>query len=222
MSSFEIIRSKLEIMAATKDRLSIENIAAIMTLRWLDGRDSKEVFSDNVFQTFISNYVVTPKDSVAMLRIYCDGSCLNNGKTGISQAAFGVYVTRDDIEVFKHSEKIPESLPQTNQRAELSALLYALQYASENGGPTISVEIYTDSKYAINCIETWGPTWESKDWKKYDGKPIHHLDLVQPCVSILKSCKDFVSLHYIAAHTGKIDIISRGNDMADRLARSIH
>ena len=64
--------------------------------------------------------------------------------------------------------------PQTNQRAELTAILRAL----ETIGVTQDVEIRTDSKYSIQCVTEWYVNWERNGWKTRDG-PVKNKDLVQ-------------------------------------------
>ncbi len=147
--------------------------------------------------------------------VYCDGSCTNNGRAG-ARAGYGVYVTDNGVEKHRHSARLPESDAQTNQRAELLALMYALQYLGESGG---TGTIYTDSKYAMQCVQTWGPTWETAGWKKADKKPILHLDIIQPLCGLWNMVKSRVTLQHVAGHSGLSDPISRGNAMADTLAR---
>ena len=119
--------------------------------------------------------------------------------------------------MFSNGFRLGADESQTNQRAELSALLYALNYASENAAA--SVAIYTDSRYAIDCMVRWADGWAAAGWHKADKKPVLHSDLVIPCYALYKELGDKVRLHHIEAHTGYDDPHSRGNAVADRLAR---
>jgi ribonuclease HI len=149
--------------------------------------------------------------------IYCDGCCLNNGKPG-AVAGYGLVVyDAKGAEVCRVSKRLPPSEPQTNQRAELRALLHALTYISDKEYE--SVEIYTDSKYAINCVTKWSSGWEAAGWRKADGKPVLHVDLIRPCVEYLTTYGGNVCLYHVEAHTGGTDVRSRGNAIADMLAR---
>lgn len=145
------------------------------------------------------------------LEVYCDGSCTNNGKPD-ARAGYGIYVTKDGIAIHSHSARVPSTEAQTNQRAELLAIQYALNYVGESGKSAI---IYTDSKYTIDCLTTWAPAWEKAGWKKSDKKPILHLDVIQPTIDLLNMIKDRVHIQYVAGHSG-----NTGNDEADRLARA--
>jgi ribonuclease HI len=65
--------------------------------------------------------------------------------------------------------------PQTNQRAELTAILRALQKVSVDQ----DVQIHTDSKYSLNCITEWYRGWVAKGWKTQGGEDVKNKDLVQ-------------------------------------------
>ncbi|PYH75383.1 RnaseH-domain-containing protein [Aspergillus uvarum CBS 121591] len=76
-----------------------------------------------------------------MLRIYTDGSSLKNGRA-LASAGVGVYFGPGD------SRNVSEPLQgsrQTNQRAELTAILRALEIAPRHR----DVTIFTDSQYSI-------------------------------------------------------------------------
>ena len=155
------------------------------------------------------------KPPTGTLTIYCDGSCTSNGKPE-ARAGFGVYVTRDGFDIHRHSERIGDTEPQTNQRAELRGLQYALNYLAKSG--TAIGIIYTDSKYALNCLTTWGPGWEKRDWKKADGKDVLHQDLLKPMMETLQFLGKRCELRHVLGHTGAGDSASYGNAIADELA----
>ncbi|NBT47067.1 MAG: hypothetical protein EBT07_04510 [Actinobacteria bacterium] len=151
---------------------------------------------------------------MSRVAVFCDGSCLSNGKTAAS-AGFGICVMRDGAELHKYAAVVPDEQPQTNQRAELLALQYAIAYLAESGSVG---DIYTDSKYAIHCLTEWGPTWAKNGWRKSDKKPVLHVDIIQPMLELWKTLRD-VELHHVFGHTNGTDAISLGNAVADRLAR---
>jgi ribonuclease HI len=74
--------------------------------------------------------------------------------------------------------------PQTNQRAELTALLKGVELAEsqlrQQNGIT-KIQIWSDSQYSINCASVWGLTWKKNGWKKQGG-PIQHLDIIRTLV----------------------------------------
>ena len=82
------------------------------------------------------------------------------------------------------------------------------------------INIYTDSKYSINCLKVWPIKWEKNNWtKKGDTQKgeIQNLDLIKRGYELCKQHKN-VSLIHIKAHTGLTDELSKGNEGADALA----
>ncbi|KAE8365481.1 ribonuclease H-like domain-containing protein [Aspergillus caelatus] len=106
-----------------------------------------------------------------MLRIYTDGSSLNNGRA-LASAGVGVYFGPGD------NRNVSEPLKgsrQTNQRAELTAILRALDIAPRHR----DVTIFTDSQYAIKCVTVWYVKWQRNKWLTSDNKPVENKDLVE-------------------------------------------
>lgn len=148
------------------------------------------------------------------ITLFVDGSCHRNGQVG-AKAGFGVYIVRGDEELVRLGMKLEPSEPQTNQRAELRGLFYALNYLAEGGQRGT---IYTDSKYSIDCLKAWAPKWVLNGWRKADKKPVLHDDILKPMFELWLSLQNKVELLHVEAHTGRTDFISRGNAVADRLA----
>jgi len=148
--------------------------------------------------------------------IYCDGACLNNGRAD-ARAGYGVYFIGGDGTESRISQRVPAGDPQTNQRAELLALQHALRLAAESASETT---IYSDSRYALDCVAKWAAGWKARGWVKADKKPIMHLDLIQPMFELWSALRGRVTLEHVAAHTGKTDAASRGNAVADELANA--
>lgn len=108
-----------------------------------------------------------------------------------------------------------EALPgtrQTNQRAELTAILRALEIVPRNR----DASIITDSKYAIDCVTSWYINWRKNGWRTAAGKPVENKDLVE---SILTKIEERQKLgarsdfEWIKGHSNNV-----GNEAADRLA----
>jgi ribonuclease HI len=199
--------------------------ANYLELRKTFGRLNEEIFADPFLQEIIGaaqleiacGWRPTADALTKTHFIYCDGCCLGNGAVG-ARAGFGIYVTDASGSVqFVGSFRLPAEDAQTNQRAELQALNYALSIVSEN--PSIRYSIYTDSRYAMDCLEKWAPAWEASGWRKSDNKPVLHSDLIKDCLTLYRRESEHMKLHHISAHTGFDDPHSRGNAEADRLAR---
>ena len=81
------------------------------------------------------------------------------------------------------------------------------------------VIIYSDSRYAIRCCTTYGEKCFKKGWKNPNNKnkPIPNLELVQTGYLYCREYEN-IKFKHVAAHTGKQDRDSIGNENADRLA----
>ncbi|EED15006.1 ribonuclease H, putative [Talaromyces stipitatus ATCC 10500] len=149
-----------------------------------------------------------PTGPPGMLRIYTDGSSLGNGKK-IAQAGVGVYFGPND------TRNVSEPLKghrQTNQRAELTAIIRALEIAPRHR----PVTIVTDSRYAIDCVTNWFRKWVRNNWQTSDGKPVENKDLIQSIlvkISERDSLKVTTTFEWVKGHNR-----DAGNEAADRLA----
>ena len=144
----------------------------------------------------------------AQTKIFADGGCEPNpGKAGS-----GVAVYRDGcIAELWYGLYNPKG---TNNTAELHALHQALLMAEREIGQRATVAIFSDSKYAIQCVTQWAANWEKKGWKK-PGGDIRNLDLIQPAYALYTQLKKSVKVLHVNGHTGV-----EGNELADRM--SIH
>lgn len=169
-----------------------------------------------------------PTGPPGMLRIYTDGSSLKNGGA-LASAGIGVYFGPGDtrfvlfrltplmpsIDIRNPSRNVSEPLRgnrQTNQRAELTAILRALDIAPRHR----DITIVTDSQYAINCVTVWFISWRRNNWMTASKKPVENRDLVE---SILDKIEERESLkvktlfEWVKGHN-----LDKGNEEADRLA----
>ena len=178
-------------------------------------KDSKNnIINKTIINKKINENNIIKKDSKnkkETITIYTDGACKNNGKKN-AIAGIGVYCEN----VYNISEKIEGR--QTNQRAELYAILKALELTKIDDYST--VYIYTDSLYSINCITKWVYGWINNGWLDKKKKPVKNKDIIQPIHHIYKKYSNIRFIH-IEAHTNKTDIHSLGNAKADELATNI-
>lgn len=70
---------------------------------------------------------------------------------------------------------------QTNQRAELTAILRALEVAPRDR----PVAIYTDSNYSIKCLTDWYKKWEQNGWLNSARKPVENKDLIERVLALI-------------------------------------
>lgn len=149
-----------------------------------------------------------PLPPPGMLTIYTDGSSLRNGAAG-ARAGVGVYFGPGD------SKNVSEALSgtrQTNQRAELTAILRALDIAPRHR----DVTIYTDSRYSIDCVTNWYKNWKRNGWVTTNKKAVENRDLIQEVRARIEEREGLGRGTYfvwVKGHNG-----DRGNVEADRLA----
>jgi len=143
---------------------------------------------------------------MTMYTIYTDGACINNGKPN-ARAGWGAVLTNPEGDVLEVAGPVPVGEAQKNGRAELMALVEALERCTKPA-PII---LYTDSEYIAKACNGWLESWKAKGWRKSDRKPPEHLDLWQR-LDLLLQQKD-VSVRWVKGHSG-----DAGNDRADALA----
>ena len=149
---------------------------------------------------FLNNGV--KKEETNIIKVYTDGSCINNGKKG-SKAGIGIFFGNEDKRNVSRKLNLDRV---TNNVAELSALIEALDILKNESRDVI---IYTDSKYCILCCTSYGDKQRLKDWS--DNIP--NKDLVMEVYNKYRE-KDNIRLEYVIGHSNIYE-----NEMADKLAR---
>jgi ribonuclease HI len=132
----------------------------------------------------------------APIRIYTDGSSLSNGRAN-AWGGVGVYFGPAD------KRNISEPLSgtkQTNQRAELMAMVRALEVAPKDR----RIVIVSDSKYSIDCVTDWFRNWQRNNWVNSSKKAVENKDLVQ---KILEQLEERLRLNQHRMSDGE-DVIS--------------
>lgn len=175
--------------------------------KFITKNDALEFINNKLNNTIISslNNILSNKE----INVYTDGSCLGNG-TEFARAGIGIFISDDDSR--NVSEKIIGN--QTNNYAELSAVLRVFQIFDKEISNNKIINIYTDSEYAINCLTTYGKTNNDNNWKE----DIPNKELVKKTFKLFNSY-DNVNINYVQAHTNKKDIHSINNNKADLLAK---
>ncbi|KAM5531122.1 hypothetical protein V8D89_015211, partial [Ganoderma adspersum] len=144
------------------------------------------------------------------LVVYTDGSCKGNGKVG-SAAGVGVWWGKDDPRNI--SERCPGQ--QTNNRAELIAIIRVLETSSRNR-PLL---IKSDSDYSIKSMTEWIWTWKTRGWRTSTGGAVQNLPVIKYLDILLEErrrvLKQSVEFEKVLAHSGL-----EGNEGADVLAKA--
>ena len=100
-----------------------------------------------------------------MIKIYTDGSCLNNPGNGGWAAIINV-----NGEIKKISGSVKDT---TNNKMELMAPIKALQEITGNE----QIEIYTDSQYVRLGITDWVHKWIKNNWQTSKKEPVKNKNL---------------------------------------------
>ena len=135
-----------------------------------------------------------------MIKIYTDGSCLNNPGNGGWAAIINV---NGEVKKISGSEK-----DTTNNKMELMAPIKALQEIEKNQ----QIEIYTDSQYVRLGITDWINKWIINNWLTSKKEPVKNKDLWIELYELTKSFE--VKWIWVKAHTGNVL-----NEEADLLAK---
>ena len=131
--------------------------------------------------------------------IYTDGACKGNPGVG----GWGALLQSGAHE----KELFGGEAQTTNNRMELTAVIRALESLR---GPS-QVDLYTDSQYVKNGIETWIHGWKRNGWKTSDKKDVKNADLWRELLAL-------VAQHEIAWHWVRGHADNPGNTRADALA----
>ena len=125
-----------------------------------------------------------------MIKIYTDGSCLNNPGNGGWAAIINI-----NDEVKKISGSVKDT---TNNKMELMAPIKALQKIDEKQ----PIEIYTDSQYVRLGITDWVHKWIKNNWKTSKKEPVKNKELWIQLYE-LTSTYD-IKWIWVKAHAGNI------------------
>ena len=131
--------------------------------------------------------------------IYTDGACSGNpGKGG-----WGAVLIHEDNEKYLSGyDKMT-----TNNKMELTATIESLKSIKTKS----KIELYTDSQYVKNGINSWIINWRKNGWKTASKKPVANKELwiaLDECAA-----KHEVSWFWVKGHAG-----NKYNEIADELA----
>ena len=131
------------------------------------------------------------------VKIYTDGSCLNNPGTG-GYCALLKYPNG------KTKEVLGAELDTTNNRMELKAVIEGIKALLKSH---YSITVISDSQITVKGINEWLPNWIRQDFKKTKNS-----DLWREFIEVSKPHK--VIAEWVRGHSGHPE-----NELCDRLAR---
>ena len=131
-----------------------------------------------------------PTSNKQPINIYTDGACSNNGKPN-AKAGFGVWFGENDARNISHP--VPENGRQTNNVAELLAIVSALTAVRDDIEERREVHIYTDSEYSLRCCTSYGEKMYKKGWQN-KGKDIPNKEIVEVAYDF---CRKYPNINFL-------------------------
>lgn len=135
-------------------------------------------------------------------QIYTDGSCHPN------PGGPGAWAWASYLDGVLHTMQFGSTKSTTSNKMELTAISRVVHQLPK----TAKATIYSDSKYAVNCLTVWPTLWRRRRWTTRKGKPIKNKRLIKRTVRQLQLKPDLV-VKWIPGHAG-----IPGNEFADFLA----
>ena len=135
-----------------------------------------------------------------MIKIYTDGSCLENPGNG----GWAAIIIDDGKKTqIKGSKKNT-----TNNQMELIAPIEALKKIPKSS----KVQIFTDSKYVKSGITEWIHNWKKNGWKNANKKPVKNKDLWEELDLLANQFE--INWNWVKAHStdklnNEVDLIAR-------------
>ncbi|KAJ5378518.1 ribonuclease H-like domain-containing protein [Penicillium cosmopolitanum] len=151
---------------------------------------------------------------VYIMEIYADGGCRGNGQPTAIGAAAAVFKSKYG-NYRGWTRPLPSDPTPTNQRAEITAIIVALEqalkkYEELDGRPYLQVKIYSDSKYAVNCMTKWIYKWTRNGWINSRGREVANRDLLEEASDLDENLKEEGDVEYLW-------IPREENEIADRM-----
>ena len=135
-----------------------------------------------------------------MIKIYTDGSCLENPGNGGWAA---IIIIKKEKKIISGNQKNT-----TNNRMELLAPIEALKTLELNS----EIEIITDSKYVKLGITEWINSWKKNGWKTANKKEVKNIELWKELDSLVENFNikwSWVKGHSTDQLNNEVDLIAK-------------
>lgn len=162
--------------------------------------------------------------------VFTDGGASANGKAKCT-SSYAWYITDTTIAMSCCGDVPPVDIPgceykSSNQRAELTAILSALNYLVGAAGCFRAggkIKVVSDSDYSINCITVWVNAWLKKGTTK------KNLDLVFPAKTALDRLSAAYTVEFLHCNSHLVEppakdlswFIWKGNDIVDLMCAGV-
>lgn len=159
-----------------------------------------------------------PTSHIDELAVHTHGCCLYNGhgSSGAPEApargGYGIHFPSLPLGWDVYGALVAGDT-HTNQKAELTAAIRALQLVYRRRIRCKSISIYTDSKYAVQGLNEWIPQWRTNDYRTTKNRGVVNADLFRSLDDEVCSLQKFgisVKLNHVPRDKNrKADALSR-------------
>ena len=136
-----------------------------------------------------------------IVSIFTDGACRGNPGPGGWGAILVADGTEKELSGFEPAT--------TNNRMELGAAIEGLKALTR----PCTVQLFTDSKYVQQGMNSWLANWKRNGWRTADKKPVKNVDLWQQLDTLVQTHQ--VTWHWVKGHAGHPE-----NERCDALANA--
>lgn len=140
---------------------------------------------------------------MGLIKVYADGGCRGNQEKN-NIGAWGVYMEYGDHK----KELVGTARNTTNNIMELQGCIEGLKAIKRRDIP---VEVYLDSAYVLNGLESWIDNWKKNKWRTSNKKPVKNKELWMELDSLRNEFKDIKYIK-VKGHSGDY-----GNEKADKI-----
>lgn len=200
---------KIDVKERNKNKgkkLKIHQLIALKTPLGIESAVQQSI--TKTFQPAVTDIFIYDAIERDRVRVYTDGSC-KPARNGENIAGIGVFWAAEcPLNV---SDKYVGQ--QTNNRAEIAAVIAAVRVAIQHGVHKLLV--VTDSEFTINCMTKWVPKWRLNGWKLANKRSVECRDVIEQLDRLIIDSGIDLKWQHVAAHSG-----DDGNCQADLLANA--
>ncbi|KAF8171552.1 ribonuclease H1 [Mycena galopus ATCC 62051] len=121
------------------------------------------------------------------LDVWTDGACRGNGQSWAIGGA-GAWFSKPVNGARGWLRQLSLYPTPTNQKAELTGLIVALETASQLRDPMfVRLTVHTDSTYVIRCMTHWLDEWRVNGWVNAYGYSVANRDLIEEAAELVQS-----------------------------------
>lgn len=149
-------------------------------------------------------------------KIYTDGSTRKNGSSN-AVGAFGFVVLDETERIVGEGSKLEKQT--TNQRMELLAAIYGIEFIKDLIKENDIIEIYSDSAYLCNCKhQLWYKNWLKNGWINSKKQPVANQDLWEQLIPIFENKQ--INFIKVKGHAGR-NCHEKWNEYVDNLVQTL-